>query len=516
MQEIDNEFTGDVDAGALDAEVEAEIAKALGDKSIDELMQEATEPASAAPSGSAPDSDGADRRDAGGGDDSQVQLALKRGRISAIQGADVFVELSGLDAKHQGIVPLEQFERPPRVGSIMDFVVERIDEAEGIVVLSREGAVGRTTWDHLRKGSVVEARVTGTNKGGLELELVGRIRAFMPASQIDLHHVDDLETMVGQKLVALVMELDRRGRKVLLSRRRHLEHERESMRRKIWSQIEVGQILEGKVSSLAPYGAFVDLGCVDGLVHVSDISYTRVEDPNDALKVGQPVKVKVLKLDAEQHRISLGLKQVQPDPWEKFAERVQPGSALTGRVVRVMDFGAFIEVEAGIEGLLPIAEMGWSRVRRAEDVAKVGDTLHLAVIQVDAERRRLSLSLKQASDDPWIGAEHKYARGSEVPGRVLSTTDFGAFVELESGVEGMVHISELSPQRVNRVEDVVEVGLTYTFRVLEADEDNRRIGLTLKPAAQAHEDAQARPGQASASGSQARRNPPPNLKGGLE
>jgi small subunit ribosomal protein S1 len=512
MQEINNEFTGDADQDALDAEVEAEIAKALGDKSIDELMQDATEPASAPP-GSASGSDDASQ---GGAGDSQVQLALKRGRISAIQGADVFVELSGLDAKHQGVVPLDQFERPPRLGSIMDFVVERIDEAEGIIVLSREGAVGRTTWDHVRKGSVVEARVTGTNKGGLELEMVGRIRAFMPASQIDLHHVDDLEALVGEKLVALVVELDRRGRKVLLSRRRHLEQERESMRRKIWKQIEVGQVLEGKVSSLAPYGAFVDLGGVDGLVHVSDISYTRIEDPNEELKVGQPVKVKVLKLDAEQHRISLGMKQVQPDPWEKFAERVQTGSALTGRVVRVMDFGAFVEVEAGIEGLLPIAEMGWSRVRRAEDVAKVGETLHLAVIQVDAQRRRLSLSLKQATDDPWLGAEHKYARGSEVPGRVLSTTDFGAFVELESGVEGMVHISELSLQRVNRVEDVVEVGLTYAFRVLEADEEQRRIGLTLKPAAQAHEDAQARSGQASAGGSQAHRRPPPNLKGGLE
>ena len=520
MDEIEKDLMGNAGADDLDAQVEAEIAEALGGKSIDELMDEAEAPGASASGSAATGGAGDAHAQAGASDDpddSQVRLALKRGRVASVQGDDVFIELSGMDGKHQGIVPLQQFERPPRVGSIMDFVVERIDESEGVMILSREGAVGRTTWDHLRKGSVVEARVTGTNKGGLELEMVGGIRAFMPASQIDVRHIDDLETMVGEKLVAVVVELNRRGRKVLLSRRRHVEHERESKRRKIWSEIAVGTIMEGKVSSLAPYGAFVDIGGVDGLVHVSDISYGHVDDPGELLKVDQVVKVKVLKLDPEKQRISLGLKQVQPDPWETFVERMRPGSPLAGRVVRLAEFGAFVEVEPGVEGLLPLAEMSWKRVHRAEDVTQVGDVLHLVVLEVDGERHRVSLSLKQATGDPWIGAERKYAGGSQVQGRVLSTTDFGAFVELEAGVEGMVHISELSSQRVDRVEDVVQVGQTHTFRVLDADEDARRIRLSLKQEAEAAAyEAQAQPDPSDGRGRSARRRPPPNLKGGLE
>ena len=527
MAETENDLMGKTGAGDLDAEVEAEIAKALGDKSIDQLMDEAAEPppsADAPAPGGAPGSadrgdTGADNAQAGASDDpddSQVRLALKRGRVSAVHGDDVFIELSGMDGKHQGIVPLQQFERPPRVGSIMDFVVERIDESEGVVILSREGAVGRTTWDHLQKGSVVEARVTGTNKGGLELELVGRIRAFMPASQVDLHHVDDLAAFVGDKLVAIVVEVNRRARKVLLSRRRQLEHERHAKQRKVWSETKVGQILEGTVSRLAPYGAFVDLGGVDGLAHVSDLSYAHVDNPEQVLKVGERVKVKVLKLDPERQRISLGLKQVQPDPWETLGQRLQPGAPVTGRVVRLANFGAFVELEPGIEGLLPIGEISWKRIREPEQELGVGDVLHLVVLQVDVERHRVSLSLKQATGDPWIGAERKYARDSHVQGCVLSITDFGAFIELEAGVEGMVHISELSPQRVQRVEDVVQVGQTYTLRVLEVDEDNRRIRLSLKRETAVESDTSRREDPRPASRPQAHRKPPGTLKGGLE
>jgi len=520
MDEVEKELTGGQTTGQdLDAEVEAEIAKALGDKTIEELIDESTSPAPVvakdgpAPAGAqASEQNGEDLDD----DDERVRLELKRGRISAIQGDDVFVELSGIDSKHQGIVPLAQFDRPPRIGSIMDFVVDRIDEDEGVVVLSREGAVGRTTWDHLHKGSVVEARVTGTNKGGIELEMAGRIRAFMPASQIDIRHVDDMEQFVGQKLIASVIELNRRSRKVLLSRRRHLEHERELKRGKIWSQTEVGQVVEGVVSSLANYGAFVDLGGVDGLVHVSDMSYSHVDKPEEVLEVGQHVKVKVLKLDKEKERISLGLKQVAPDPWETFSTRVNAGEQLSGRVVRVADFGAFVEVEAGIEGLLPLSEMSWSRVHKPTEVVNVGDVVHVVVLKVEQERRRISLSLKQAGGDPWIGASYKYARDSEAAGKVRSITDFGAFVELEAGVEGMAHISELSQQRVARVEDVVNVGETHTFRVLEVDEDNRRIRLSLKPAGEPASTSHDHGLRKDAARPAARRKPPQKLKGGLE
>ena len=455
----------------VDAQVEAELAKASGDLSVEQMMEQAADTADAQP---------ADKDNPA----ENPHVELKRGRIAAVQGDDVFVELSGVPGKNQGVVPLTQFERPPRIGSIMDFVVDRFNDDEGFYILSREGAVGRATWDHLHVGSAVEARVTSTNKGGLELELVGRIRAFMPASQVDLHHIDDLESLVGQMLQAVVQELDKRSKRVLLSRRRFLELERESKRRKLWAELEVDQVREGVVSSVMNYGAFVDLGGSDGLVHVSDLSYTHVTDPKKVVKVGDRVQVKVLKLDPEKQRISLGLKQVAPDPWETAAEQFKVGETVTGRIVRVADFGAFAEVSPGIEGLVPVSELSWKRVHKPSDVVKAGDVLRLSVLSVDPAKRRISLSLKQAAGDPWVGAERKFAQHTNVEGTVLSITDFGAFVELETGVEGLVHISELSDKHVDKVEDVLKVGDRKTFRVLEVDEGERRMRLSLKAASQ--------------------------------
>jgi small subunit ribosomal protein S1 len=466
----------------LQAQVEAEMAEALGDQSTEQLMAGAAE----AQQPQTPPSDEAqpvaDSEQPVAEDDEPVKLDLKRGRVSRIDGDDVYVDLVGIDGKLQGVVPLTQFERSPRIGSIMDFVVDRVDEAEGLMHLSREGAVGRTTWDHLHVGSVVEARVTGTNKGGLELELVGRIRAFMPASQVDIHHVEDLEPLVGEKIVAIVQEVNRRARKVLLSRRKHIEQERGRNERKIWKEIEVDQLREGTVSSIAAYGAFVDIGGVDGLVHISDMSYAHIKKPEEVVAVGDKVQVKVLKLDPEKKRISLGLKQVQPDPWEGIDSDIKPGDKISGRVLRLADFGAFIEVKPGLEGLLPVSEISWKRIHKPSEVIAVNDLLHLVVLQVDAERQRISLSLKQSAGDPWVGAEAKYAPDTMVRGTVRSTTDFGAFVELESGVEGMVHISELSDKHVDSVDQVVKPGESHEFRVIEVDEENKRMRLSLKPA----------------------------------
>jgi small subunit ribosomal protein S1 len=457
-----------------DDALQREIEEALGDASIEQLMAQSEPPAE-------PHEDEASAKPARQSSQ-RIEHQLKRGRITGIQGDDVFVELAGLDAKNQGIVPLTQFERPPRVGSIMDFVVERIDDKEGVTILSREGAVSRATWDHLAPGAVVEARVTATNKGGLELEMVGNIPAFMPASQVDLHYVENLTDYVGQKLIARVQEINRKGKKVLLSRRQHLEAERELKRASLWEQLEVGQVRDGTVSSVVDYGAFVDIGGADGLIHISDLSYTHVKHPSEAVHVGQAVKVKVLKIDQAKNRISLGLKQVAPDPWETLEQRIKQGDQISGRVLRVADFGAFVEVEAGIEGLLPISEMSWKRVGNPHDVVKEGDVLRLGVLSVDLSKRRISLSLKQAQGDPWIGATVKYARNTVVEAKVISIADFGAFVELEPGIEGLVHISELSDQRVHAVGDVVKVGDRKQLRVLEVDEDNRRVRLSLKSA----------------------------------
>jgi small subunit ribosomal protein S1 len=496
----------------VDEDLQREIDEALGDQNIEALMEQSAgggeTSASAGESGDRPP---------------EFHHEVRRGRIAAIRGEDVFVELAGDVNKLQGVVPLQQFERQPRLGSIMDFVVERVDEGQGLVYLSREGAVSRATWDHLQRGAIVDARVVSHNKGGLELEMVGGIRAFMPASQVDLHHVDNLEALIGQKFEAQVQEIDRKGKKVVLSRRALLQMRRAEAKKRTLEELKEGDIREGTVSNIVDFGAFVDIGGVDGLVHVSDLSYTHIDKPADAVKVGQQVRVKVLKIDQTKGKISLGLKQVEPDPWQNVGERVQIGESISCRVVRTAAFGAFVEVEPGVEGLLPLSEMSWKRIGRAEDVVQVGQVVHVKVLTCEPGKRRLSLSLKQAQGDPWIGAERKYKKGTTHEGKVIGTTDFGAFVELEPGIEGMVHISELSAQRVGAVTDVVNVGDVKPFRILETDEEQRRIRLSLKP-----ESAGARAGgdarQTAPSGKHAaqsrhqpaaRRKPRSDLKSGL-
>jgi small subunit ribosomal protein S1 len=349
----------------------------------------------------------------------------------------------------------------------------------------------------------------------------------MPASQIDLRHVAELAAFVGQKLPAVVQEIDRRSKKVVVSRRQFLEQERVAQQRKIWESLEVGSIRDGVVSSIAEYGAFVDLGGVDGLVHISDMSYSRIDKPGDMVKVGDRVRVKVLKVDAEKKRISLGIKQIAPDPWEAAGTRLKHGETVTGKVLRVADFGAFVEVLPGIEGLLPVSEMSWKRSAKPAELVNVGDSLRLVVLQLDIAKKRLSLSLKQAGDDPWIGAEHTYARNSLVEGTVQSTTEYGAFVEIVPGIEGLVHISELADRRIANVTDVVKVGQKHTFRVLEVDETARRIKLSLKAAKEPEPEPAvpaaaptAAPGDAAAAqgakpGAKPKK-PRGSLKGGME
>lgn len=505
-----------------DPQLEQEIADALGDQSVEELLEgsivEQEAAAQAEQAQRAEQNGDGDQKPAGGGTrsgDEQFEHPIRRGRISAIEGDDVFVDLTGSDSKHQGIVPLTQFERPPRVGSIMDFVVERIDESQGLTHLSREGAVSQATWDQLHKGSVVEARVTGSNKGGLELELAGSIRAFMPASQVDLHHIDDLSIFVGEKIQAMVHEIDRRRRRVLLSRRAHLQRERERAEKKIWAEIKVGDEREGTVRNVMAFGAFVDIGGVDGLVHVSDLSYSHVDKPSDVVKNGDKVTVKVLKLDPETKRISLGIKQAKPNPWVSIGERLKPGEQVAARVVRVTNFGAFVEIEPGIEGLAPASELSWKRIGNPGQVVEENQVLHFVVLEIQPEKERLTLSLKQAQGDPWIGIEHHFPPNTVVEGKVVRTTDFGAFVELKPGIEGLVHISELSNQHVDTVETVVKNGETHKFRILETDEQEHRIRLSLKRVDEPLTDQQQAAANKTQQAAPIQREKPKNLKGGM-
>jgi small subunit ribosomal protein S1 len=429
------------------------------------------------------------------------------GTIVKISGEDVFVDLGG---RAEGIVPLQQFDQPPELGSTIELQVERFDSQSGAVILSREGAIKQVAWDQLRVGDAVEGRVTGMVKGGLELDLKG-IPAFMPASQCDVQRMRDISVLIGQTLQCTVLEIDRRNRRLLVSRRKFLERQLAEAREALLNELEVGQVRPGTVVNVTDYGAFVELGGgVHGLVHISDLSYMRFHHPSEVVQPGQGVEVKVLKISREKGKISLGLKQVAPDPWNYVGEKYPAGTQVRGCVVRLVDFGAFVELEPGVEALVPISEMTYlRRLRHPSELLAEGQVIEGVVLKVEPKRRRLSISLKRLEEDPWAGVGDKYPAHSVVTGKVTRTTDFGAFVELHAGVEGLVHISELSADRVKRVTDVVQPGQEVRVRVLSVDPKGRKISLSIKGAA---EPAQEPPKQEETKPAKKHKRP---LRGGL-
>ncbi len=400
------------------------------------------------------------------------------GTVTGVNEEDVFLQFG---VKTQGVMPRSHFGKKEivEIGRRVDCIVERFDNDAGLLMVSRKGAATRATWTNLAKGMLVEGRVTGVIKGGLEVDLKG-IRAFMPGSQADLYPMKDVSLLLNQNVKCEVVEVDRRHKNVLLSRRKVMEREQAELREKLKGELEPGQLREGFVRNIMEFGAFVDLGGLDGLIHISDLSWGTVGKVTDVLSVGDKVKVMVLKVDSKRDRISLGLKQALPDPWANVAERYPVSTALKARVVRLADFGAFAELESGVEGLIPISEMSWSRIRSASEAVSVGDMVDCVVIRVEADKRRIALSMKQAQVDPWAEVLNSFPAKSLVKGKVTRLADFGAFVELVPGVEGMIHISELSDQRVKTCSDVVRPGQEVEARVLGVDMEHRRISLSLK------------------------------------
>jgi len=317
------------------------------------------------------------------------------------------------------------------------------------------------------------------NEGGLEVDLQG-IRAFMPGSQAGTAPMRDISVLLNEKVRCEVIELNRRGKNVLVSRRKVVEREVAEAAERLMAELKVGQICRGTVKNITDFGAFIDLGGVEGLVHIRDISWGTVHKVSDVFSPGQEVEVRILKIDPERNRISLSLKDMQPDPWLNVPERYPVGTALKARIVRLADFGAFAEIEPGVEALIPISEVSWTRIRNASEAGSIGDMVDAVVIRNDPEKRRLALSMKQAQPDPWAGVLESFTTRSLAKGRVTRLADFGAFVELVPGVEGLIHISELSDRRVKSCGDVVQVGQELETRVLGVDKDNRRISLSLK------------------------------------
>jgi small subunit ribosomal protein S1 len=337
----------------------------------------------------------------------------KKGKVFRIHGQDVFIDLPG--GRTQGVLPLLQFpDGPPAIGTEIEITIEGFDHANGVMILSRKGAAVEADWSSVTAGMTVEARVTATNKGGLSVDVNG-IRGFMPISQIDLYRVEDAEPFVNQKLLCLVTEVDPVERNLVVSRRALLEKDREEQREKMWKTLAEGQVHQGIVRSVKDFGAFVDLGGVDGLLHVSEMSWQRVQDASSIVQPGQSIKVVVLKIDFEKRKVGLGLKQLTASPWDTVTEKYHAGDIVSGKVSRLMDFGAFVELEPAIEGLIHISELAPQRVFRVGDIVQEGQAVQVKVLSVDPSQRRISLSLKAAQPKEPEAAPEEPEPEPEVP-----------------------------------------------------------------------------------------------------
>lgn len=481
-----------------DPELDRQVDAALAGLSLDQLMDsnKRQEPSN--------QEGGAQMAPPAGGN-------VRRGKVVSIGKDDVFVDFGG---KSQGICSLLQFNEV-KLGDEFDFNVDRYDEAEGLLLLNRKGVLtSGVNWENLEIGQIVEGLVTGMNKGGLELDIKG-MRAFMPAGQVDIYFNKDISIFLSQKMVVEVTQFDRQAKNLVVSRRTILEREKEEQKKKLMAELAEGQLRKGVVRNVTDFGAFVDLGGVDGLLHVSEMSHRRGRHPSEFVKTGDLVEVKVVKIDPNTGKISLSLKAAMADPWVGAETRYATGTQLTGRVTRVEPFGAFIEVEEGIEGLLPVSEMSWQRIRHPGDIVKEGDTIKLVTIGIDPAARKMTFSLKQAGPDPWATAAEKYPAHTVVGGTVTRVVDFGAFVELEPGLEGLIHISELAATRIRAASDVVKPGQEVKVRVMEVSREARRISLSLKravePVAPAVPAAPAAPAAPPA-----KKKKRPELRGGLD
>jgi len=408
---------------------------------------------------------------------------LREGTVVSVSADSVFVDLG---FKTEGVLPLAEFptDQPSvKRGDKLQVTIKGRDP-EGYYLLTRSKAARPTDWAALERAfaakSTIVGTVTGVVKGGLSVD-VG-VRAFMPASRSGVRDAAELEKLVEQEIRCRIIKLDVADEDVVVDRRVVAEEEQQIVKDQRYSELKEGATVSGTVRTLTDYGAFVDVGGADALLHVSDISWGRINKPADVLSVGQQLEVKVLKIDSEKRRVSVGMKQLQPHPWDSVTSKYKVGERVRGTVTRVMDFGAFIELEPGVEGLIHVSEMSWvKKVRKPSDLVKPGETVDAVILAVNPAEQRMSLGLKQALGDPWAEASQKFPIGSEVEGPVVSLTKFGAFVQLAEGIEGMVHVSDISAdKRINHPQDVLKVGQQVKAMVLELDTEKRRLKLGMK------------------------------------
>ena len=409
---------------------------------------------------------------------------IVRGRVLKIDDKEVTVDVG---FKSEGVIPVEEFPdlEGVKVGDEIEVFLEKTENQDGLVVLSKQRADFVKVWDRVKtaadQGQLVEGKLVRKIKGGVVVDLYG-VEAFLPGSQIALRQVQNVDSLIGQGMEFKIIKLNKRRRNIVVSRRAVLEEHRAKQKSEIIQELAKDQIREGVVKNITDFGAFVDLGGIDGLLHITDMSWGRVSHPSELVSIGEKVKVKVLSFDPEKERISLGMKQLTPYPWEDVDKRYQVGQKVKGKVVSITDYGAFVELEKGIEGLIHISEMSWTRhVRHPSKVVAIGDQIEAVILKIDKENEKISLGLKQTEPDPWLTLDQRFPIGTRLTGKVRNLTNFGAFVEIEEGIDGLVHISDMSwTRRVVHPSEVLKKGDKVDVVVLSIDKDARRISLGLK------------------------------------
>jgi small subunit ribosomal protein S1 len=409
---------------------------------------------------------------------------IVRGTVLSVGEKDVLVDIG---FKSEGVINASEFPDLSQVkpGEKIEVYLERMENDDGLVVLSKQRADFLRVWNRIKEAfdsqQIVQGRLMRRIKGGVVVDLFG-VDAFLPGSQVALRRVPNLDELIGQTLEFKVIKLNKRRRNIVVSRRVVLEEDRAVKRTRLITELEKGQIREGQVKNITDFGAFVDLGGIDGLLHITDMSWGRVSHPSEVVQIGETIKVKVLEFDKERQRISLGLKQLTPYPWEEVSRKYPVNTRVRGRVVSITDYGAFVELEKGVEGLIHVSEMSWTRhVRHPGKMLAVSDIVDAVVLKVDPENEKISLGLKQVEPDPWLTLDERYPVGAKFSGKVRNLTNFGAFVELEEGIDGLVHISDMSwTKRIRHPSEVVKKGDDVDVVVLNIDKESRRISLGLK------------------------------------
>ncbi len=403
------------------------------------------------------------------------------GIVKSINKREVRVDIG---MKSDAIIPVSEFRYNPdlKEGDEVEVFVESLEDKNGQLKLSHKKACQTRSWDRVNKAlendEIIKGYVKSRTKGGMIVDVFG-IEAFLPGSQIDVRPIRDYDVFVDKTMEFKVVKINQEYRNVVVSHKALIEAELEQQKKEIISKLEKGQVLEGKVKNITPYGVFVDLGGVDGLVHITDLSWGRVNDPREVVELDQDIKVVIIDFDDEKKRIALGLKQLQPHPWDSLDESIKVGDRVHGKVVVMADYGAFVEIQPGVEGLIHVSEMSWSQhLRSAQEFLKVGDEVDAIILTLDREDRKMSLGIKQLKKDPWDNIEEKYAIGSRHIAKVRNFTNFGVFVEIEEGVDGLIHISDLSwTKKIKHPGEFTQVGNDIEVQVLEIDKDNRRLSL---------------------------------------